>query len=147
MKGSTSGSLGSSEWVWIVQQCSIRLLRRTELLKIVSGTNVDLHLHLRRTKLRNKKFVWYTILSLVRENIYQNSFFCLIQLIGSKHPKLDVWPMHQTILTKFSSTQIRSLLRLMKSSTFGLGFSFTFKRRPRNRFSKGTVMGGSPNRG
>ena len=59
--------LSSSKWVWIVQHVLSVFFRRTERLKIVSETNVDLHMW--RTKLMNSKFVWWCIFRFVREKI------------------------------------------------------------------------------
>ena len=50
-KVSRLAQLSSSEWVWIVQHVLSVYFRRTERLKIVSGTNVDLQMW--RTKLIN----------------------------------------------------------------------------------------------
>ena len=58
MKSSTSGSV---KFVWISLD---RPSRRIERLKIVSGTNVDLHM--RRTKLIYTQIVWWRIFSPAR---------------------------------------------------------------------------------
>ena len=64
--------------------------RWIERLKIVSGTNVDLHA--RRNKLRNKNFFDVYLASLGRKFIYGRLrlLFGLIQLVGSTRPKFDI---------------------------------------------------------
>ena len=60
---STSGSVIKSSSEWIIQQVLSVRFRRIERLKIVSGTNVDLHV--RGTKLsQTNKLIFYDIVYL-----------------------------------------------------------------------------------
>ena len=60
---STSGSVIKSSSEWIIQQVLSVRFRRIERLKIVSGTNVDLHV--RETKLsQTNKLIFYDIVYL-----------------------------------------------------------------------------------
>ena len=92
-KGRRLAQLSSSEHVLSV--CIRRIKRK--LQKRFPGTNVDLHMG--RTAVINKKFVWWCIFSLFREKTCYwtlagrlRLLFGLIQLIGSTRPKFDVWP-------------------------------------------------------
>ena len=63
--------------------------RLIERLKLVSGTNVDLHM--RQTKLINlKKLYDKCLLSIFREKIYWNCFCYDSAVVGSTCPKFDV---------------------------------------------------------
>ena len=79
--------LSSSEWVSIVQHVLSVCFRWMRRLKIVSETNFDLHM--RRTKLINKKFVWWCIFSLVGLKL----LFGLIRSVL----KFDVWPNRRSL--------------------------------------------------
>ena len=63
--------------------------RLIERLKLVSGTNVDLHM--RQTKLINlEKLYDKCLLSIFREKIYWNYFCYDSAVVGSTGPKFDV---------------------------------------------------------
>ena len=69
--------------------------RRTERLKIVSGTNVDLHVRQKTNELK------FSVIMYVYPRSEENLLLIWFSyLISSKRPKLDVWPMVRTILKR-----------------------------------------------